>query len=1189
MSGKKVVDQTQCFHQFKRQSTLSRSQSCACGVIDAQPALGQEGSHMWTMRAISRTLGLAVPLLFFSLLFFSLPGSLLAQSIVGGVAGVVTDPAGAIVPNATVNLINEGTNDSHTTSTHHAGEYSFNALPPGSYQVTVDVKGFERSVTKAVAVNPGATVRIDVQLRLASAQEQVTITAGQERLQTDSGVVRSVIDEKQLETLPVPAGRNYESLLLLVPGVTPPVNAQSVSANPSRGLQFNTNGAMSNTNNIRIDGATANNVWLPHVAAYNPGLEAIDSVTVTTNAFDAQLGLAGGASVNVHIKTGTNKIHGSTYWYHSDNALLAKPFFLPTGFTRNNKNVDNSVGATIGGPVRRDRLFYFFSYDGHFDAQVSPLFATVPTTALENGDFSGSPNPIYEPGTGNTTNGRDKTPFPNNFIPLNLRDPIALQIQSHLPAANLPGTSNNYYTTGQYHLATNKYDTNITSQLTSKLHLGARMGVLVFSDYDAPVFGTFGLPVSSAGGRQGTSFGNTLNGTGSASYIAAPNFVLDGYFGLTQINTNSVPVGSDQNVGQNLGIPGTNGPTSDYGGWPYFSISNGFSPVGNNQGAIHYADREYQTQVAATWGHTSHSVRFGANVNRQIISHFECGTAGTCAGVFSFSGAGTVTGGTTRPNGSVVAGAPANFYNSYADFLLGLFSSGTSEALPDNNRLVGQTWIYSAFGQDQWLVSRNLTLNYGLRWDYFPIGGRQNRGFERYNFTNNTVEICGVAGNPHNCGYDPSKLNFSPNAGFALRLSQTSVLRAGAGINLDPYPLTYARDLITNFPEDLTSTLSAPNSVVAPFKLEQGLARVSAFDTSSGSVAVPNSYTVRTLPTHPRRSYVETWNVALEKILPGDISTSVRYVGLRQLQISSILNLNSSDPGQGQAGEPYFKLFGRTAATNLLTPVGRNQYDGLQAQLLKRFTKNYSINIGYTWSKAFAYCCDNIAGETLQIQAPGFLTNGNSYLNLNRALAPFDRTYVLTISGNALSPFGKNQKLLTHGIGGALLGGWQLNGIFAAYSGTPITITASSTSLNAPGSIQIADKIKPGRCTLGPYQAGAPYIDPTCFTSVTTARFGTAGFDSVRGPGVKNLNASLFRRFAIGETKFLEFRGEAFNVTNTPHFSSPSSQLNISNVSFNPAGQVKNLNGFGVITGTNSRDQEGLDQRQFRVGAKFIF
>ena len=1090
------------------------------------------------------------------------------QTLTGSVTGIISDPSGARVAGARVSIRDLSTNEIRATTADSSGSYGITSLTPGIYEVTAEVTGFQRATETNVQVTQGATARVDIQLSVGSATENVSVSADTMTVQTDSAEVRGQLDSHQLSSLPVPANRNYESALILIPGINPPANQHSVAANPGRGLAFQSNGSFGNTNNIRIDGATANNVWLPHVAAYNPGLDAIESVSVVTNSYDAQQGLAGGASINVHVKTGTNNFHGSGFWYHTDNVLTAKPFFLPAGFVRNPKDVDNFFGGTIGGPLKKDRLFFFFSYDGHYIRQIANVLTTVPTDAMRAGDFSGSSNPIYDPNTGTTT-GAGKTAFTGNIIPAERQSPISLAIQSHIPHANLPGISNNYFATGPYRLNTSKYDANVTYKATSALTLDARLGVVDFSNYDAPAYGDNGVPVSSAGGRQGTSYGKVWNGTFSAVYVIKPTLVFDGYFGATVLPTFGEPVGVDQNVGLQLGIPGTNGPTSLYGGWPNFSISN-FSTVGNSSTPLSYDDQEYQLQPNFTLTHGSHTVRFGVNVSRQIIRHGQPQNAS--AGNFTINGAGTT-----------VAGGPgANAYNAYADFLLGRFSTGLAERLP-YGELVGKTFIYSAFAQDQWIASKNVTLSYGLRWDYFPVGGRDGRGFARYDPTNNTVEICGLGYIPHDCGYHMSRKTFSPSAGIAVKVTDSMVLRAGAGLNRDPYPLAFMRDLVQNFPDDIQASIVSPNGTVASYTFAQGLPPVTPVDTSTGVVSLPNTYTINWLPDHPTRDYVESWNVSVENQWKDGFMTTVRYVGSRQLQISSVFNLNAGAVGGGTASEPFNIRFGRTAATNLITPVGRNQYDALQAQLVKRFHTDYSFQVGYTFSKTFAYCCDTTAGETVGIQVP-------SLVYLNRALAGFDRPYILTVSGTAQLPFGKNKTFLHSGLGSAVAGGWQLNGIFESYSGTPFTISSSGASLNAPGSSQFADRVRGGRCNFGGgwHGAGAPYVDATCFAPVTAVRFGTAGFNSVRGPGVNVLNGSVFRRFHVYEATNLEFRAEVFNVTNTPHFGNPSN-TNISNVTFNPDHTVAKLNGFGQLTSVNSRDQEGIDQRNFRLGVRVEF
>jgi hypothetical protein len=1101
------------------------------------------------------------------LMLLAIAGSnLKAQTIVGSVGGVVTDGTGAAVPGATIIVVNVATNVTRTFTADSAGGYSVSALTPGLYQIRVQANGFQTFAADNVTVTPGAEVRVDAALQVGSQAQTVNVNAATNTLQTDSAEVRGEIDSTQLSNYPIPASRNYESALLLVPGITPPLNSNSLGANPSRGLIFQTNGAFGTANDIRIDGAAAVNVWLPHVAGYNPGLESIASVSVVTNSYSAQDGLAGGAAVNVHVKTGSNKFHGSLFEYHTDNVLTAEPFFLPAHFSRNPKDVDNALGGTIGGPILKDRVFFFFSYDGRFVSQDASTTVTVPTEAMRSGDFSGSSTPIYDPVTG-TSLGAGKTAFANNQIPTARLDSIAQAIQQSVPLPNLPGIANNYFATGAYTLKNSKYDTDVTWKATSKLNVEARYGQLHFNDFDAAVYGTNGTFVNSAGGRQGYNFGNIYNGTASIIYVFNQNLVYNGYFTATVLQPNGNPVVLGPNIGLNLGIPGTNGPTPIYSGWPEFSISN-FSLIGNSSAPLRYNDRDNQLNHAFTWTHKQHTIDFGANVERQILDQFQTGASS--AGDFNFTGSGT----------TIKGGPGANAYNAYADFILGVFSSGTAERIYQD--LKAKWFQYSLFAQDVWQVSPRLTLAYGLRWDYFPFGGRDHRGFERYNPANNTMEICGVAGNPHNCGYLASKLDFSPSLGLSYKLSPTFVVRAGGGLNRDPYPLTDSRDLLTNYPNDLTVTPVAPNGTTVVGSLETGLPAVPTVDISSGTVPVPSGYSVVSAVNHNKRDYVETWNLSLEKQWQHGLTTEMRYVGSRQVQVVSKLDSNAGLPGGGTASQPLFAAFGRTATTYVMVPVGRNQYDGLQTRAMERIGNNYTLNTTFTWSKTFAYCCDPVAGETVPINAPG-------YLKLNRGLAVFDRPYVFTSFATALLPFGKGQHFLTSGIPAAIAGGWQLSGILALYSGTPFSITASSSSLNAPSSTQIADRVRNGPCiNKGYHGPAASYIDATCFAAVTTARFGNSGQDSVRGPGVKDLNATLSRGFQIREWAHLDVRAEVFNVTNTPHFANPGS-TNISLVSFTPSHSVASLGGFGALSANNARDQEGVDQRFIRVGARLTF
>ncbi len=348
-------------------------------------------------------------------------------------------------------------------------------------------------------------------------------------------------------------------------------------------------------------------------------------------------------------------------------------------------------------------------------------------------------------------------------------------------------------------------------------------------------------------------------------------------------------------------------------------------------------------------------------------------------------------------------------------------------------------------------------------------------------------------------------------------------------------------------------------------------------DISSGVIPVPAAYAARALTQEVKRGYIESFNFTLQKQLPWGFTGQAGYVGSRQIHISQILNLNAGQVlGAGTAGQPFFQKFGRTANTELLGPVGTNKYDSLQTTLTRRFSKGFQAQVSYTWSKVIGICCDELSDNPPRVQAL-------SFFGLNRALMPYDRTHNFNASFVAELPFGKGKPMLNSGLGSAIAGGWQVNGLLSIYSGSPFTVTASDT-LSLPGSNQRADQIKPSVAILGD---PASYFDPLAYAPVTGARFGTSGYDSLRGPGTKNFDFSLYRTFRITERFSAQFRAEALNLTNTPHFSNPGS--NVSNLQLNTDGSVRNLGGFTVITSTSGIGREGVDERVFRFGLRIAF
>jgi hypothetical protein len=1096
-----------------------------------------------------------------------------AQVLSGSLVVDVRDQSGAAVPGAEVTITQTGTNWTRSGTSNETGTATFATVPLGTYSVKVTLSGFNESVTNDVSVTQDAVIRVRSALTVGQLTDVVTVSAGAAILQTDRADVRTEISSKQLENLPVPLGRNYQNLFVMIPGVSPPENMHSVAVNPARGLGFNSNGTTRNANAIRIEGAISNNLWLPHVAAYVPALEAIETVSVVTSTFDADQGLSGGMSANVVIKSGTNQFRGSAFEYHFNEALKAKPYFLPAGQDKPDVT-QNQFGGTLGGPIVRNKLFFFGSYEGTHDRQLATRFGTVPTAAMRRGDLSASTTPIYDPLTG-AANGSGRTPFAGNIIPANRLDPIVQRLIADLPLPTFPNLlADNYFATGEFEFVRRKTDAKVTLNATEKLILSARLGWLNYNFESPAMFGALGgEPVHTAAAKAGKGLGDTYTITGSANYALSPNLLIESYTGITLIQVLSEPSRMDENLGLDfLGIPGTNGPNRLYGGWPHFEVTN-FSRIGyaGTANAPYVDDNwQYQYSANASWTKGAHAFRFGGDIVRQGMNRFETGNG---SGSFTFGGGPT----------TILGGPSPNLFNNWGTFLLGLPTSISTTRIPfEDNQTRSRNWQFSLFAKDAWQIGRALTASLGVRWDYFPMGTRTTRGLERFDYENNQMLICGVGSVPTDCGYDMGIGNFSPRLGLAYRASDTMVIRGGYGINYDPYPLAFVRDLLGNYPSGIGLTVPSPNSFQFAGRLAQGIPAVQVPDISSGVIPVPGNIGARTLDQEPKRGYIHSWNVTVQKELPWGFTGQAGYVATRQREINQIFDVNAGQvPGIGNAGRPYFQRFGRTAQTGLLTNVGWNDYDALQTALQRRFSNGFQMNVAYTWSRAFGICCDNLADNPPRVQARDFF-------HLNEATLSHDRPHNFQASFIAELPFGTGKPFLNDGGAlSAIVGGWQVNGLLSLYSGTPFTVTSAGTSLNMPGSDQVADRVKSDVAILGEIGPGTSWFDPLAFRPVTEARFGNEKVNGMRGPGFANVDLSVHRQFNFRDRWSMQLRAEVFNLTNTPHFANPSA--NVSNLQLNPDGSIRNLGGFSSITGTANSGRDGIDERVIRFGVRLGF
>ena len=1141
-----------------------------------------------------------------------------AQVLYGSIVGNITDPNGAVIPAAAITATNQETGVAKTTTSDASGSYQFVDLQPGTYTLKVAVSGFKTLERRDNPVALNNTTRTDVTLEVGSMEQSVTITGEAPVLQTDRAEVRTDVTTKELENLPVPIGRNYQQLYRALPGFSPPVNSHSVPTNPSRALEFNVNGTSDDQNNTRIDGVSSTHVQLPHVNAYVPALESIQEVNVVTNSFDAEQGLAGGAAINVQIKSGTNQMHGSLFEYHSNQHLKAWPESVPAGQSEKPKLVYNQYGGTIGGPIKKDKLFYFASYEGSYDHRNVQRKVTVPSDAMKAGDFSqflpdiiiynpytdASGTAVADPSKrlpmtapGDPRCNTATNPSCMNIIPQSLLNTPSGQIAQKIiglwPEPNLPGLSNNYFASGGFGFDRHTLDTKINWNVNPKLNMFGRFSFLHYSDFTPTVFGPqlIGRPIggsSNSGHGHGETYSTTVGGT----YTFAPNFVMDAYFGFTRQGTASEQADTGKNVGLDvLGIPGTNGTRKFESGFPEMDF-NGcceFATIGidNNFMPYYRHDPQYQYVVNLNWIKGKHNIRFGGDFYRQGLNQTQAEWIG--GGIYGSQGGfdfGRDTTALCLDPPACSTGTSTNRANSFASFLLGLPDSA-SKTFQVPAVYTIRANAYSAYIRDRWNVTPTLTLNYGVRWEYFGYPTRTDRGSERYDPDTNKVLICGMGSVPDGCGTEISKKRFSPRLGVAWRPMSTFVIRAGYGMTVDPYEATELQR--NNFPVMVPFKIPTANSFVWPTTLAQGLPPIATPTLGNGIIDIPTDVAFEGQPKKLDRGYIQSWNLTLQKEIGLGFTAQVGYVATRSIRQLGFVDINAAQiPYTSNNTRPLYQKFGRTAQTVFMEPLGTGHYDSLQASLQRRFTRGLMFQANYTYGHAINFVDNSDYTPSIQSFA---------YMNMNRASTGFDRRHNLAITNVWEVPLGKGQRWLADkGALSAIISGWQVNNVVSMYTGTPFNVwgdCGASWPGNTPTMIDVVGNPKKIASTSGfwydPF-AFAETFDSNNPGSCRAGALGNSGYNNLRAPGVFNWDFGLFRDFAFKERIHIQFRAEAFNFTNTPHWAGPDNYIGDANSIDQKTGRVTDPGGFMTLNnGMNDLAREGIDERQFRIGLRISF
>jgi len=1040
-----------------------------------------------------------------------------AQALYGALTGNVTDTSGAAIPGATVVATQAQTNLTREVVSSEVGAYAIPNIPSGTYTVTVTLPGFQTFTAKDIIVT-NLAVRVDAKLAVGALQESVSVSATAAILQTESAAVQSLTTAEQLSTLPT-SGRSFASFLTLMPGVGTPDFVQSGGINnPARSMAVSINGAPSNDTVVRLDGVSAVNQYFQGNQSYTPGLESIEAVNLVTNAFDADQGMSGGASVNVQIKSGTNIFKGSLYNYGVDGRLRSRAYFLPAGTSKGTSSTYN-MGGTLGGPVVHNKFFFFFADEilrqrtkgGNPQAQTQISgYINLPTALMRSGNFSETGTAIYDPKTGTATGtGRIAFAYENcpslapglaatdpafaacNFIPSNRINPISKAMLDKLILPTFPGLTNNYYSTNGYDSTTHKIDTKLTYAPGPKLNLNGRYSWLPGWENSTPNLPSVDdKPNPLSQGRHWND--SIISSSVSGTSILSPTFVVDAVWGFTKHDVFVGPNGEYKCWGYEIAVPIPNAcqpprsldtafPTISAGGYTL----SGSSPIRD------YVDPQWEVNGNAGWTHKSHNVKFGFDFQNLHQNHYE-----TQAQSFTFG------------NGlTALSGGPAsNNFNGFASFLLGEVSSRSAQGMtpllgedlpqvqegtyPEFRVATLRTKQFGTYVRDQWQISRKLTAAYGVRWEYYGLPTRKDHGLEVYNFDTNKLEICGVAGLDRTCGITVEKNLFTPRLGLAYRPTDDSVIRVGYSRN--PQNDNPGRAQLPPgqaLPATVVITQNVQGNAFASLgNFSEGSPIVPFVDISSGAISLPAGTGVTTFRDAFIRGKITSFNVTYQRALTRSMSAQIGYVANRQRGMVRNTNLNYGQVGGGAASQPFNKApLNITNAMNIQDHNGQVYYDSIQVSVNQRMSHGLQFTTAYTYSKTTDWWAGGVA-------IPEFF-----YLNKFTTVNP----YKLTFSTVYELPFGTGKKFLsTDGLASKLAGGWQVNSFVNWQNGSLFSVTGSGTSLNAPGSSQRPDKVKPGPVQVFTDQRcpTCMYFDVTAFKSVTDRDSATAGSGRCAGP-----------------------------------------------------------------------------------------
>jgi len=1053
------------------------------------------------------------------------------------IQGIVSDESQAVVAGASVTAVNEDTGVKTSVRTNDSGYYSVVFLRAGNYRVEAQAAGFAAAVRERLKVDVQQVARLDFSLKVGAVTQSLEVSSAAALLESESTTVGSVIDNKRIVEMPLNR-RNYLELARLTPGILPASTmGQGIRTGQDAGIIGM--GQRGYQTNILVDGiddsSRGSGGGLGNVAqAITPPVEALEEFKVVTNNMSAEYGFKTGPKVMVSIKGGSNALHGSVYEFLRNDKLDAANFFANRSGAPKPTLRQNQFGAAVGGPIVKNRTFFFGSFQGTRIRLGRSVLTTVPSVAVRAGDFSGAPvniNRVYDPltlaGTGATAT---QQAFPGFIIPESRMDPVSKTVIGLYPLPNQAGReslANNFFGSPVNTQDANYYDMRFDHNFSDRDRVMFRASVRRQENLQASALPPeAGSPGSELQQYPAESYAMNWNHSFSAGIH---NELRAGYtnFPVNQANQVTEPLNAKYGI---KGAPGDGFDDDDKEGFAAF-VPTFYQELGtnccransNNLGNLHIAD-----SVLVQRG--KHLLKFGGEFRRTSLFRE---AQRNRRGRFMFSGVYT----SERPND---AASRSTTGNPMADMMLGMSRQTTVGNQAGEN---GITSYSGFFVQDDWKISPRLTLNAGLRWELFkpltfPVGPAVGRlGVSNFvtEFTGDPrVETFLRPEDGSDCGCKLDKNNFAPRLGLAYRLNDNTVLRAGAGMYYgEPGVLAWEHAAFFNQTPDFTEvTVNGTNTAVAAL-VRNGFAPVTL--PATAPVGGTNLLSGRIQRV---ALYVSQWFFDVQRRLPGDLLATVGYEGSSSKQLERLLELNNggahpSIPENLRRPRPQWNL------VSFYGPGGNANYNALLARLEKRFAKGLTFLTAYTWSHNTDDQQERFDGTL----AGGSVANWKN-ISAERASSNLDHRHAFTTSFTYEVPIGKGRPFGSswHPVGRAILGGWEVGGIVTLRSGFPFDVSYPGDPQNS-GSRNRGNRIAEG--TLAEPTIDR-WFDQSAFVISSPGVYGNAGRNVLYGPGTRNLDLIVARRFAMPwEGHQFQFRFESFNSTNTPKFGQPSGNLRV--------------------------------------------